>query len=921
MSPTVVAILSYSVLVIGVCIPQQRNAALLATTDALAIDSDAQTTLANAVDLAMGFEAFSDAAADAEIGSDLGMDLALENSRTAQVLGTPGSDSNAGGNGGGPATLAEYCAGKGTAQEETAKVKVGAKVKADWNDYGTMYPGRIKDKNSDGTIDVKYDDGFSEKRVSAENYKVVQRKKKQQETKEKSGSARNDPACKLQDFLGKLKQQLKELNKMISEWAAAQRAKVTGAKPIATPPPSLKPVVASSPSAAPPAAPATAEETDDLEKLKSQLADRDAYIKELKAQLAELDQQLKESYPSAAPVPSGVKTVADLIAEYKAKIAERDDEIKDLLQEIKQKQKEVDLLSGKQLSLKEIEAAVDALEMDVNKAKRKRDDLEESGELDPELRSVIDSIIKAIKKLRKKVDKLLALQAEAEAERLEAEREAKTAAEVARKSAQEEGLSAEEAEKRAKEAENDSKVRAQEKMKNADLEAMKAAQEVGKDLEEAEKGADKLDTGLHPHGDKWWRYRYEHSYIEALLMVFISFLMVFWSKLFTELNVLVHAWANVNDGSTAAAEEELEQETHGAVLVSWLRFFAEQMFVCVFVFLTVWLIAKSNLIDFFPLIIKPSEDMRVPTTADEYRRLALDICTIFFFAIVFYFVLMFPVAVETRRVTHELEEHEKESARGGVPEKLRRKSVMSGVSVAVMGGVAQTHQAYVDDKKHFVKYLQREMNTNTDVLEVSVLLGNNFERFPLARYLILNIRVTITNMFVFGWLMWLPVICIFICLMLLHRFAHMGYVRIMCGATAIFVLILIGMSWLTKSLKSHQEEEEDQDGPQEQSIHNKLPTEVIVLNLLQFSLFFMCYGSARMICQPWMWELHFWPVLCLTVVAILTAILFVWIVTPAIPAFVAVMALPPYVDDENMKQLKSLAKEVNQKSSGDSHRV
>merc|ERR1719353_2202097 len=80
-----------------------------------------------------------------------------------------------------------------------------------------------------------------------------------------------------------------------------------------------------------------------------------------------------------------------------------------------------------------------------------------------------------------------------------------------------------------------------------------------------------------------------------------------------------------------------------------------------------------------------------------------------------------------------------------------------------------------------------------------------------------------------------------------------------------------------------------------------------VLGLLEFCLFFVCYGVARMICQPWMWELHFWPVFFLTIVAIVSAALFVFVVAPGIPSFICVMAMPPYVDPYNMKIIKQVA--------------
>merc|ERR1719262_1246278 len=93
------------------------------------------------------------------------------------------------------------------------------------------------------------------------------------------------------------------------------------------------------------------------------------------------------------------------------------------------------------------------------------------------------------------------------------------------------------------------------------------------------------------------------------------------------------------------------------------------------------------------------------------------------------------------------------------------------------------------------------------------------------------------------------------------------------------------------------------------TIHNTFPTETIVLGLLQFSLFFVCYGVARMICQTWMWELHFWPVLTLTVVAFICAALFILLIAPAIPSFCAAIAMPPYVDKNNFQCMRDVVKE------------
>jgi hypothetical protein len=839
--------------------------------------------------------AFADAEADMEMGADLGMDYALETNRSS---GGPVADT---GSDKGPATLAEYCAGP-TKAEQDGDIDEGAEVKANWEGYGTMYPGKVKDVNSDGTVDIKYDDGFTEKNVRMKKVKVA--KDKDSKSAKKAVKPRDDPACKLQKFLKKLQDQLKKLNKMVSQWLAAQRAKIAGdTKP--APRPKLKVVAA--PAAAPKSgAPATADETEELEQLKEQLAEREELIKELEAQAEENNKELQKLLPKDED-QQPVSAIDQLIAQYMARIANRDARIEQLQQLIAEQEAELARMAAGQLSLADIDAAVTELEKDLEEARRKRDELEKDGELDPELRSVIDGIIKALQKMRKKVDNLIALEEKAKADREKAEREADKAAEDARRKAEAEGKDPDEAAAAA--AEKAEKENA-ESVRKADLETMKAAQEVSKEMKEAEKGAAQLDTGLHPHGAKWWRYRYEHSYIEAVIMIFISFLMVVWSKLMQHLKHFVHLWALPQGALPKTHLEELEEETHGSVYLIWLHLLAEQMMVCILVFLTVWLMAKTALSDYVPHVIKSSKDMRVPDTGDEYRRLALDICTIFFFAIMFYFCLMFAVAHDTFDMTHTLESFEKE-------EQPNKKKMKAGISAAAMGTAAGNADEFAVVKRHFIRHMNHDMVHCDDpkYREISRLMNDDLNQFPVSKYLKFNVRLSVAELFQFGWTMWLPVIVCFVVFMLLHRFAHMGYVRIMGFFGLVTLAVIMGMGYYVKSMASEiQKEEDPKPGAKKQSIHIEYPTEKITLGVLQFTMFFVCYGVARMICQPWMWELHFWPVLCLSIVAIISAILFVLLVSPAIPSFCALVSVPPYVDSDNLQTMLFIADSISKGS-------
>lgn len=180
----------------------------------------------------------------------------------------------------------------------------------------------------------------------------------------------------------------------------------------------------------------------------------------------------------------------------------------------------------------------------------------------------------------------------------------------------------------------------------------------------------------------------------------------------------------------------------------------------------------------------------------------------------------------------------------------------------------------------------------------------NSETFPFWVYLRLNVRGTVDHLFRFdigGWGLIFVTFCLF---SILHRFAHMGYVRIM-----IFfgVLILVQFSlmfvWINRAA-SFIDAEDGEAAAENQPWYDRLPHEAWVIWTLRYNLFFLCYGVARMIGSSWMWELHFWPVLGCSVFALLCALVFVFVMAPIIPTFAVALALPPYIDPTNIELMK-----------------
>jgi len=63
-----------------------------------------------------------------------------------------------------PATLQDYCSGKGE-----KNIDEGSRIEANWRGFGTYYPGVIKKVNSDGDVDIVYEDGWTEEDVDLDS--------------------------------------------------------------------------------------------------------------------------------------------------------------------------------------------------------------------------------------------------------------------------------------------------------------------------------------------------------------------------------------------------------------------------------------------------------------------------------------------------------------------------------------------------------------------------------------------------------------------------------------------------------------------------------------------------------------------------------------------------------------------------------
>jgi len=866
---------------------------------AIKADMDLLSRVTERGTIFMAMEQISDTLEDSVMGSDL------------SVLQLSALDTSAASRRSGPATLHEYC----TQPAEDDDPDEGDRVMADWKGYGTLYPGTVEDENRNGTYDIMYDDGWEETRVKERRVDEYPDPSAPEAEKEKKKPAiKNDAACKLHETLNGIKEGITNVGEKIASWSLGQRSLFSGQRPL------VRDSSAAAPAPAPESEVDAGNKADELSELKEMLAAKDAEVKELKEKVAANKDRLQGLYaPAAAPAgaPAPPKTVDDLIAEYKAKIAGRDQEIKELKATLLKQEQELASLGAITTSLDDIEDAVDKLADDVAKAEKKREELSEAGELDPELRVGIEGITESMQKLYSKVKELKELDRKAREQRELAEekkRKAKAAAEAAAQEA-----AAAKAEAEAAEAKNDAAAaraaalkaaaaqaalqkadadiaEADATAKEGDAKVLQAAGEVDSDLQKVQKGAHKLDTGVHPHGDKWWRYRYEHSYVEALLMLVITFLM----SIFGAIHEYMRMKASNLAGDMVTEEERIANERLGFLYRTWLKQISIELMVCLNVFLTVWIASKTRLLDYLPILMPSTDAYHLPNTGLEYKHCAIDICVVLFFAIIFYYLLMLSVVHYSFKMCAGLEEMAEAAVEGP-----------SGVASLASSGRRITlinlgHEELELFSDFFIRNVQNEISVPERAKDYRELLdenGRDLQKFPFWKYLILIVRASVPELLRFGLTIWLPVTMTFGVFMLVHRFLAMGYLRIM-GLFAVLVVatFLVMCRFIYKACKVAQSEDVLAYKPG--GFHERVSTELWITSGLQYVVYMLCYGFARMICQKWMWELHFWPVLAFTIVAIVLAALFVVLVAPIIPEFNIAMGMPPYMDAENIKLMQ-----------------
>jgi len=208
----------------------------------------------------------------------------------------------------------------------------------------------------------------------------------------------------------------------------------------------------------------------------------------------------------------------------------------------------------------------------------------------------------------------------------------------------------------------------------------------------------------------------------------------------------------------------------------------------------------------------------------------------------------------------------------------------------------------------------RELMQHFDINENDVDAGEAFQKllekdFDLGSYLASNVAEGIRDSIRIHCKTWVAMIVLFGVFVMLHRFAHLELRQLMPGFVGMAVLILLAMHIIVvRRERELHKKVRSSSGCKFQSRHRarwsalgELPLEMLLLRVLQVVVFVLAYTFARDLLSRSDWEEDptdqvIFTGSCFVVLLVLAS----WMPS-AVPRFIGVMAMPPYVDDENFR--------------------
>mmetsp|Transcript_93661 Transcript_93661/g.195318 ORF Transcript_93661/g.195318 Transcript_93661/m.195318 type:complete len:1039 (-) Transcript_93661:19-3135(-) len=391
-----------------------------------------------------------------------------------------------------------------------------------------------------------------------------------------------------------------------------------------------------------------------------------------------------------------------------------------------------------------------------------------------------------------------------------------------------------------------------------------------------------------PHGSKWWRYRWEYSYVESTIICLLCLIAACWQKA----HDMFHAWIGRHVYETPTYLGDLKPNL---VLAAWTRHFWGEMLVLLLTVMTLWILARLR---FFVPWMRfhfwlTSRSINMPTEEEVYVSLSRDVAMQLIVSVMVFFSLALNVcyrAVKNDRDCRRLENSEDDALE------------MEPVAPNMIGRWAQTPEEFGELKQSWLEgVLYRSTGTPRErpegapsaqmvslaLDERGVLSDGNHNAFPLHSFLSHRVRHGVQRAFSVDSITWLCCSSTFFVFAFLHYTAQIAYIRL---SLALSVLSVGAFGYMVYTLSNMHQWSLTED-----TFLVRMPP-LAVVDLFQFPLFFLCFCTVRLTVSVWMWTFFLKLAIFFTLLMIAFGVAFSLYISPTIVAFLIKTSFPPFTD-------------------------
>jgi hypothetical protein len=449
----------------------------------------------------------------------------------------------------------------------------------------------------------------------------------------------------------------------------------------------------------------------------------------------------------------------------------------------------------------------------------------------------------------------------------------------------------------------------------------------------------KFQTEVHPHGYKWWRYRWEYAFVEANLL---NLLICITTVIYAVINYVTSRMSkfrssvDAEDGSMANLYHSIftramhELNVLGAVaLLIWA------LEECgLFLWIVKFLPATSNIIQIAQPLHNagPATDQHWPTTDYHVIYTLRSVNMHLFLGMMLYYLLMYHIAIGATCILEQFMRHENPDFYGRFLEqgcasidfasmsrelKVRAEGVHKIlVNKGPLGQVLSRdstmarvfgHFDIDEDFENFRNYVANHVKYHEGFEELHKLIPTA----PMYPYLARKLRNSLESLICIDWHICLLIMVVLVGQSLVHYFLHIAQVELLPITIAFGCLILAFQFIWTRRRVAYVVDKESQASSREEGrttkeLEARESFEKWVLWLQQIVFFFLCFSAARLLFSSFFWSDYFRLSCCMLILFLSLYALIATICALTVPMFLIMLSVPPHVTKNDREEMMAI---------------